>query len=131
MEGEGHAVPIDRAQVLCPLAVRASAVVSSAAQMTAHSTSMARCQTSRAYRRRKREGYTPARIPPGAARTVSGRPPAPHPGLLAYRHLLAGGQPAEDGQHGRQEGVRTGQAVRNGAPGLRLWFGEAHHHVRC
>src|SRR5262249_16744700 len=36
-----------------------------------------------------RESYAPARVPPGAART--GRPPAPHPGLLPGRHLLAGG----------------------------------------
>jgi hypothetical protein len=42
MEGEGHAVPIDRSQVVGPLAVRASAAVSSAAEMTpAPSTSMA------------------------------------------------------------------------------------------
>ena len=72
MEGEGHAVPIGRAQVLGPLVVKASAAVSSAAEMTAPSTSMA-C-----------------------------------------------GQPAEDGQHGSQPGVRTGQAVRNGAQGLPL-----------
>src|SRR5215468_3735779 len=40
---------------------------------------------------RRREGYAPARGPPGAARTEGGgRPPAPHPGLLAGRHLLAG-----------------------------------------
>ena len=41
MEGEGHAVPIGRAQVLGPLVVKASAAVSSAAEMTAPSTSMA------------------------------------------------------------------------------------------
>jgi hypothetical protein len=124
MEGEGHAVPIGRAQVLWPLALRASAEVSSAAEMTAPSKqhgllpAQARVQAARL-----RKGYTPARVPPGAARTVGGRPPAPHPGLLAYRHLLADGQPAEDGQHGSQPGVRTGQTVGTGAQGLPLWFG--------
>ncbi len=77
---------------------------------------------------RSREGYAPARVPPDAARTVGCRPPAPHPDLLAYRHLLACGQPAEDVQHGSQRGVRTSQAVLNGAQGLPLWFVEAHHH---
>ena len=51
-----------------------------------------------------------------------------HPDLLAYRHLLACGQPAEDVQHGSQPGVRTSKAVLNGAQGLPLWFVEAHHH---
>jgi hypothetical protein len=62
MEGEGHAVPIDRARVLGPLALRISA-----AEMTAPSTSTASCQPSRAYRRRgcgeavPRRGYRRAR----------------------------------------------------------------------
>src|SRR6516162_436318 len=79
---------------------------------------------------RLREGSARARVPPGAART-GWRPPAPYPDLLACRHLLACGQPAEDIQHGSQPGVRTSQAVRNGVQGLALSFGEArHHHVR-
>lgn len=45
-----------------------------------------------------REGYAPARVPPGAAPTVGCRPPAPHPDLLAYRHLLVFSQLAEDVQ---------------------------------
>jgi hypothetical protein len=60
----------------------------------------------------------PAR--PQAHTTATGHVPAPRPGLFAGRHLLAGGQPAEDGRHGSQPGVSTGQAVRNGAQGLRL-----------
>jgi len=52
------------------------------------------------------------------------------PCLFACRHLLACGEPTEDVQHGGQPGVRTRQAIRNGAQGLRLWFGEAHHHVQ-
>jgi hypothetical protein len=35
IEGEGHAVPINRMQVLWPLVLRASATVSRAAEMTA------------------------------------------------------------------------------------------------
>ena len=67
MEGEGHAVPIGRAQVLGPLAVRASVAASNAAEMTAPSTSRACCQPSRGYRRRAcghavpRRGYRRAR----------------------------------------------------------------------
>src|SRR5262249_59133426 len=37
IKGEGHAVPIDRAQVVGPLAVRASVAASNAAEMTAPS----------------------------------------------------------------------------------------------
>src|SRR6516165_8935932 len=33
--------------------------------------------------------HAQARVPPGAARTVGRRPPAPYPDLLACRHLLA------------------------------------------
>jgi hypothetical protein len=73
------------------------------------------------------EDCAPARVPPGAART-GWWPPAPHSDLLACRHLLVCGQPAEDVQHGSQPGVRTGLTVRNGAQGLPLWFVEAHHH---
>src|SRR5215472_16797869 len=42
--GEGHAGPTGWAQVLWPLVVRASAALSSAAQMTAQSTSLVCCQ---------------------------------------------------------------------------------------
>src|SRR6266849_9605133 len=97
--------------------------------MTTHSNSMACCKPRRGYSRRAcGEGYTPARVPPGGARTGGGRLPAPYPDLLACRHLLACGQPAEDVQHGSQPGVRTSKAVLNGAQGLPLWFVEAHHH---
>src|SRR5262249_57504763 len=41
VEGEGHAVPIGRMQVLWTLVLRASATASTAAEMTAHSNSMA------------------------------------------------------------------------------------------
>src|SRR5262249_62280949 len=41
VEGEGRAVPIDWVQVLGPLVLRVSATVSRAAEMPAHSTSMA------------------------------------------------------------------------------------------
>jgi hypothetical protein len=75
-------------------------------------------------------GDAAARVPPGAARTVGSRRPVPYPDLLAYRHLLACGESAEDVQHGSQPGVRTGQAVLNPAQGLHLWFVEAHHHVQ-
>src|SRR5215472_14415281 len=52
MEGQVHAVLIGWAQVLWPLSLRASAAVSSAAELTAPSISLAGCQPSRRYRRR-------------------------------------------------------------------------------
>src|SRR5215472_8975805 len=48
----GHAAPIDWMQALWPLVLRTSAAASSAAEMTAHSNSMACCQPRRAYGRR-------------------------------------------------------------------------------
>ena len=116
---ERHAVPIDWVQVLWPLVLRSSARASSPAEVTAHSNSMAASTQARVEAARLREDCAPARVPPGAART-GWWPPAPHPRLLACRHLLVCGQPGEDVQHGSQPGVRTGLTVRNGAQGLVL-----------
>ena len=76
MEGEVHAVPIGRAQVLWRLAVRASAAVSSAAETTAPSNSMACCQAGRGYRRRGRGKAIPRR---GCRRARRGRRTAGRP----------------------------------------------------
>ena len=65
-----HAVPVDRAQVLGPLALRTSAAVSGAAEMTAHSNSMACCPPSRGYGRR---GWGKATLWRGYRRARRGR----------------------------------------------------------
>jgi hypothetical protein len=121
---EEHAVRIDWMQeALWPLVLRSRATASSPAVITTHSNSMVCCQPRRAHRRRACGRVMPWR---GCRRGC--HPPAPRPDLLAYWHLLTEGQPAEDVQHGGQPGVRTSQAVLNGAQGLPFWFGEAHHH---
>ena len=51
--------------------------------------------------------------------TVLAATGADHDGL-SYFGALAASQPGEDVQHGGQPGVITGEAVRNGAQGLRL-----------
>src|SRR6266481_3380894 len=61
--------------------------------MTTHSNSMACRRPRRGPAGALARALPPARVPPGAARTVGCRPPAPHLDRLAYRHLLACGQP--------------------------------------
>src|SRR5215469_16421551 len=74
---------------------------------------------------RQPERRAVVRAPPGAARAVDS--PPPHLDLLARRHLLARGQPAEDDQHRGQRGIRASQAILNGAQGLPLPFAHAHY----
>ena len=76
--------------------------------MAAHSSSMAGCQPRvRVQSALLREAYAPAQMAPGTARMEGCRPPAPHPDLLAGRHLLADGQPAEMVSKEANLGVRT------------------------
>jgi hypothetical protein len=56
---------------------------------------------------------TQARVPPGAARTVSGRPAVPRPGLLAGGHPLASGQ--------RLKMISMEPAGGQNRPGRRQW----------
>src|SRR5262249_56465755 len=59
MEGEGQAVPIDRARVLCPLALRTNAAVVNAAEVTAPTNTMACGHANRQSKPRPCRHHTP------------------------------------------------------------------------